>query len=82
MCFGSRQSAPASPQIVQAPAPSPTPVITPSEVSAQQAGESRRKKLDQLRYGLASTIKTGSSGIMGAGAELKAPSTGKTKLGA
>jgi hypothetical protein len=83
MCFGSKkQSMPAAPTIVSAPAPAPTPTIIPSEVSPQQAGESKRKRLEQLRYGLASTIKTGTRGIMGSGSELQAPTTGKKKLGA
>lgn len=69
-----------------APAPSPEsnppPTIVPSEISAQSADESRRKRLQSLRYGLASTIKTSPRGITGSGPELRAATLyGKDKLG-
>ncbi len=84
MCFFSRKqpSIPTSPAPVAPPAPAPTPVITPSEISPQIQGEARRKRREQLRFGLASTIKTSARGLTGRGPELSAPSlTGKTKLG-
>jgi hypothetical protein len=63
------------------PTPSPAPVPTPSETSGQLAGESRRKRLERLRGGFGSTIRSGGRGITGRGADLSAPSSGKTLLG-
>jgi hypothetical protein len=58
------------------------PVITPSEVSAQTAGEARKKQLERLRYGMASTIKTrGAGGMFGTGAQLTGQTSGKSTLG-
>jgi hypothetical protein len=79
MCFA---KAPKVEAPAPVPAPAPAPVITPSEVSPQSANEARRKRLDALRYGLASTIKTGPRGLVGAGAELSSSGQGKQKLGA
>jgi hypothetical protein len=59
------------------PQPAPTPTIQPSEVSAAASGEARRKRLEQLRYGFASTIKTGAQGVL----VPDSTSAGKTKLG-
>lgn len=78
MCFGS----PKTPEVKQAPTPSPTPSVMPAESSPMASGEARRKRLEQLRSGIASTINTGPRGITGQGAELKPPSlTGKSLLG-
>jgi len=84
MCFGSKP-APA-PQYIQsppppAPMPAPAPIVQPSEVSAQDQSEGRRKKLARQRAGLSSTIKTSPRGFVGSGADLSAPSTGKRTLG-
>ncbi len=76
MCFGSSPKPPAA-----QPLPAPTPVPTPSEVSPQAAGDARRKQLENMRYGLASTIKTTPRGLVGAGADLTGQSNLKTKLG-
>ena len=83
MCFFSKPKAPAAPAITQAPpaAPAPKPIVMPSEVSPQTKEETRRKRLDKLRFGLASTIKTSPRGITGTGVNLSAPVTGKTTLG-
>ena len=80
MCLFSKPKAPEP--MAPPPTPAPIPVITPSEVSPQAEAEGRRKRLDRLRFGLASTVKTGPRGISGAGADLQAPVTGKTRLGA
>ncbi len=78
MCIGGSPKMPA-PQ----PLPSPSPVPTPSESSPQASDDARRRKLEQMRAGLASTIKTSARGIVGSGAELsKTGATGKVKLGA
>ena len=83
MCFFSKPKAPPTPPMPSSPPPmAPPPVITPSEVSPQQQGESRRKRLEQQRFGLASTIKTSSRGLTGQGPELSSASlTGVKKLG-
>lgn len=79
MCiFGS----PKTPDISPPPAAAPAPTITPSEVSSQSSEEARRKRLQQLRSGLASTVKTSARGIVGSGPELQQSGAGKTKLGA
>ena len=79
MClFGSNKvDTPAPP-----PVPSPPPVPTPSDVGSQVAGDLAKRRRDQLRYGLQSTIKTGGRGITGYGAELSTAGSGKNKLGA
>lgn len=73
---------PKAPQ-VQAP-PAPAPTVTPSEVSPQGAQEARRKRLETVRAGLLSTIKTSPKGLTGNQADLQPPSLlgQKTKLGA
>ncbi len=69
-------------QVAAPPTPAPAPTITPSEVSPQNTEDERRRKLDRLRYGMASLTKTGGGGITGKGAELaSASSSGKSALG-
>lgn len=80
MCLGSSKPSAPPPAPAPAPLPPPTPTITPSEVSAQTAGEARRRQVERLRYGMASTIKT-RSGMFGSGAQLAGQATGKTTLG-
>ena len=78
MCF----SSPKAPSVQSAPPPAPAPVITPSEISPQTNDESRRKRLERLRSGLAGTIKTSTKGISGSGADLVAAgSSGNKTLG-
>lgn len=79
MCFG---GSPKPPSVTPAPTPSPTPTVSPSSVSPMAANDSRRKRLESLRMGIASTIRTGPKGVTGNGSDLTAPSlTGKTMLG-
>ena len=80
MCFfGSKSAAPPAPT----PAPAPLPTPTPSEISPQTAQDVKKKQLDMMRYGLASTIKTGPRGLVGTGPNLNSSNQqGKTKLGA
>lgn len=80
-CFGGKQ--PSAPQIQSAPAPAPAPtVIEPTEVAAVSQDE-RRKKLQKMRFGLASTIATGPKGLVANNTSLASPEMqGKTKLGA
>lgn len=81
MCFGGGKIE-QPPMVSAPPAPAPAPTILPSSVSAQAAGETRRKQLERLQYGIASTIKTSPKGILGTGPDLQASGTGKDKLGA
>lgn len=54
-CFG---GSPKPPPVQAAPVIAPSPVILPSEISSDSTEQTRRKQLDNLRFGLASTIKT------------------------
>lgn len=79
MCFG---GSPKTPSVTPAPTPSPTPTISPSSVSPASSNQSRQKRLESLRMGMMSTIKTSPKGLTGTGSDLLAPSlTGKTMLG-
>lgn len=80
MCFGGGDS---TPQIQQAPAPSPSPTpISPSKIEGQVTQEERRRKLERMRSGLVSTIKTSSRGLTGEGADLITQAlSGKDRLG-
>jgi len=85
MCIFSKPKTPAPPVMPATPAPPPMPPPpTPTpEVASQVASDSRKKRLEQLQYGLASTIKTGARGLTGTGADLKSSGFyGKSKLGA
>ena len=77
MCLGSSKPPAAPPPV---PAPAPMPTIIPSEVSAQTAGDARKRQIEKLRYGMASTIKN-RGGMFGSGAQLAGQQTGKTTLG-
>lgn len=77
-CFGGSKSKAADP--VAAPAPAPTPM--PTNVNPVATAGDRAKVLENYKYGLASTIKTGAQGITGTGPELSAPGmTGAKKMG-
>jgi len=79
MCFG---GSPKTPEVSAPPPPAPTPTVMPTQVSEISAQETARKKrLNSLRFGLASTIKTSPLGITGSSADLSAPSQGKQRLG-
>ena len=60
MCFSSPK-APSAP--TPTPPPPPAPIPTPDETSPQSAEENRRSRLDRLRAGLASTIRTSPTGV-------------------
>ena len=78
-CFGGK---PATPAVQPPPDPAPSPV-GPSEVESQVSAEDRRRKLERLRRGLRSNIKTSAKGLSGSGADLLTQTiTGKTNLGA
>lgn len=79
MCMG---SAPKTPSMAPPPTPAPAPIPTAPEASQGNIDAERKKRIEMLRGGLASTIKSGARGITGAGADLTSPAlTGKQKLG-
>ena len=78
-CFGGspKVETPAPP-----PTPAPMPTPTPSEISPQSATDARKRRLDQMRFGMASTVRTTTRGLTGTGANLNDQNnSGKTKLG-
>lgn len=82
MCFfGGGGNPPTPPTPVAPPTPAPAPVPTPSVTEVAAQGETRRKQLEQLRYGFASTLKNsgGARGILDTPA--LAPDQTKNKLG-
>jgi len=81
MCFGGGGSP--SPAPIPDPTPIPTPAPTPGEAVA--SAEAKRKKMEALKYGAMSTIKTTGLGITGAKPDLSTPAAGgelKKTLGA
>lgn len=77
---------PEGPKSEPPPAPAPMPVA--AETSPIETADKRRAKIDSLKYGILSTIKTGPRGVTGAGPELSTPVAGgmyggpfKQKLG-
>lgn len=85
MCFFSSPKVPDAPPPPPAPAaiaPPPSPMSSNPTNVAAQAQADRQRKVQQTRYGLASTVKTGPKGIVGAGPELQPTNaSGKTTLG-
>jgi hypothetical protein len=78
-CFGGGGGG-SAPTPTPPPAPAPTPV--PTAINPVANATDRAKNLASYQYGLASTIKTGASGITGSGPELRAPAiTGANKTG-
>ena len=67
----------------KAPSPTPPPAPAPMVMEPQAGVVKSKDQLERLRYGLASTIKSGPRGLTGTGANLtSATQAGKTKLGA
>lgn len=64
------------------PAAEPIPSPTPTKTSAQSIQAQRRRRIQQVRRGILSTIKTSPLGIVGAGANLNPANGGKKVLGA
>lgn len=66
-CFGGRGSPPPPPPPPAAPPPpSPAPIPTaplPSEETASQLAEKKRRQLVAIKYGMGSTIKTSETGV-------------------
>lgn len=81
MCTGILGKKPSTPAV--APPPDPAPMPSAAEDNPQTTAEERRLKLERMRRGLASTIKTSSRGLTGSGADLTQQTlAGKTTLGA
>lgn len=72
MCF-STPKVPDAPKPL--PPPDPAPIPTPAETSPESAEESRRKRLERLRTGLVSTVKTSRRGMFGIENALKSSSS-------
>lgn len=92
MCFwgggggGSTEEQQTSVATQPAAAPNPQPQPVPIETAPMETADRKRKKIEALKYGMLSTIKTGSTGLTGAGPELNTPvataGTQKKNLGA
>lgn len=82
MCFFKSPSVPDAPPPppAQAVIP-PPPTVVPTQVSQVSAVEDRKKKIASLRFGLASTIKTGPRGIVDGAPELQGQNGGRQTLG-
>lgn len=82
MCFGGSPKMPDIPQALTAtptPAAVPTPAAKPGEVAA--SAESKRKKLDALKYGAMGTVRNvgGAAGVSGTGVDLSNPMASQKK---
>jgi hypothetical protein len=66
-----KQKAQALPAPLPLPAPAPVPVA--ADPNPSETADQRRKRLAELKKGIASTVKTGPQGITGAGPELNTP---------
>lgn len=67
MCFS-------QPSYDSTPAPAPAPTPTASDADPQKTASDRQKKLEALRLGLASTIRTSPTGL-GSSATIGSKST-------
>lgn len=68
--FGSskQQAQPALP-----PPPAPAPLPTPADPNPTETAQQRRQRIEGIKRGAASTVKTGGEGITGAGPDLNTP---------
>lgn len=87
MCMGGGGGAPAAPVYTPPPTPPPVPTPTPAPQPGEEvvSAEEKRKKVQALKYGALSTVKTSGAGVTGAQADLASTAaTGelKKKLGA
>lgn len=55
----------------QAAAPNPQPQPMPTETAPMETADRKRKKVEALRYGMLSTMKTSGAGMAGAGSDLQ-----------
>lgn len=62
-------------QQAMAPKPLPASMLSPqpTDVSPQQTAEQRRNRLNALKFGAMSTIRTSPMGVTGAGPDLQTP---------
>ena len=65
------------------PLPASMPAPTPTNVSPQQTAEQRRNRIQALKFGAMSTIRTSPQGVTGQGADLTTPAAkgAKTTIG-
>ncbi len=90
MCFGGggnvQPTIQAAPVQTPPPKPSPLPAPVPTETQSATTAEARRRRIQQVRFGMLSTIKTSpqgvpaAKGVTGARVDLNG-SSGKTSLG-
>jgi len=83
MCFGGGSKdeyQPPPTPVVPPPLPQPVP---PTETAPMETADRKRRKIEALKYGMLSTMKTGGQGVVGTGAELNKPiaNEGKKTLG-
>lgn len=72
MCFGGSTSPEMTPAPTIAPAPTPSPSPTMLEPGEQKVtADARRKRLEMLKYGFLSTIKTSPQGVDESGKKKK-----------
>ena len=85
MCFGASGSDKPIRDVYNPRPPAPPPPRaspTPSDVAPQTTSEQRRARLNALKFGAMSTIKTSPLGITGRGPELQTPAaTGSKTIG-
>lgn len=75
MCiFGGGQKKQELPPPTPPPAPQPTPV--PTDTSPTQTEDQRKRRVDALKFGVLSTIKTGPQGTTGSGPNLVSAQAG------
>ena len=77
MCGGGGNDNPPAPAPLPPPAPAPVP--SPTDVSPMKTSEQRRNRINALKFGALSTIKTTPQGIVGAGPDLVTPGAGSKK---
>ena len=77
MCFwgggggGSTETQQVSTTAAAAAAPNPQPQPMPTETAGLETADRKRKKVEALRYGMLSTMKSGGTGLTGGGSELQ-----------
>ena len=81
MCNDSpKAETPPPPAPTPLPAPAPQPI--PSDVTPQLTAEQRKNRVNALKFGAMSTIKTSPQGIAGTGPDLQTPTaSGKKTIG-
>lgn len=55
------------------PPPAPAPLPTPADPNPTETADQKRMRIEGIKRGMASTIKTGGAGITGSGPDLNTP---------